>query len=110
MTQLAVLTLERARLRRQESAKVWQILTITTAMSALMKASGNLTQIGTDYEADDVLQKTLQQRQQKLKLLEEQLSREKEEAQTQLQGIRTEIQSVNQAINTQIQEAYSFKF
>ncbi len=110
MTQIACLTLQRADLRRQESALSWKILCITSAMSTLMKASGNLNQLATDYSSDDALSKTLQQRQYKLKILEEQLSRQKEEAQTQLQGIRTEIQSVNQAIDSQIKDAYSFRY
>ena len=62
----------------QEKAKLeWLMLYITQAKSIATKSAMNLMQVGTDYEADSKVAKKLQERQYKLKVLEEKLDTQK---------------------------------
>ena len=73
------------------------------------KAAGNLMQVGTDFESDSLIAKKLQQRQYKLKLLEEKLDIRKAEIQTRLDEIAQELQSNESMIQSGIQSSFSYK-
>lgn len=105
---LLVATIQRRQLRMEKSNLQFQLLLITSAMSAAGKSTNELMQIGTDYESDSLMAKRLQERQYKLKLLEEKLSLQKEEIQTRLQAIEAELKSVEEMIKGEIGELFSY--
>ena len=63
--------IRRRQLSMMKSNLQWKLHLITAAIATASKAATNLMQVGTDYESDDLISKKLQQRQYKLKLLEE---------------------------------------
>lgn len=60
-------------LKQMKSTYQWQLHLITQAKMTATKAASSLMQVGTDYESDSLIAKKLQERQYKLKLLEENL-------------------------------------
>lgn len=101
----------RRMLKIKKSNYVWQMHLITKAKSAAASAANNLMQIGSagnDYAAGSALEKKLQQRQYKLKILEEKLDLQKAEIQTKLDEINTELQSVESMINSAIKSSFSY--
>jgi len=92
-----------------QSTYHWQLHLITQAKAVATKAASNLLQVGTDYESDSLIAKKLQQRQYKLKLLEEKLDVRKAEIETRLQEITTELQSNQQMIDEGIRNSFSYK-
>ena len=102
-----------AKIRKQEllqerSQLHWQMLAITNAKANATKAATELMQVGTDYENDSVIAKNLQVRQYKLKLLEEQLDKQKAEIEERIQEVETEMQSVDKMIQSAIKESFSY--
>ena len=74
---LLVATIQRRQLRMERSNLQFQLLLITKGIAAAQKSTNELMQVGTDYEADSLIAKKLQQRQYKLKLLEQKLNMQK---------------------------------
>lgn len=101
--------IRRRYLKMQQSTLSWQMHLITQAKMTATKAAGNLMQVGTDYESDSLIAKKLQQRQYKLKLLDEKLDLRKQEIQTRLDAISQELQSVESMIQTGIRDSFSYK-
>lgn len=95
-------------LRMQKSTAEWQLQLITQAKRTATNSVNNLMQVGTDYEADSAIAKKLQQRQYKLKLLEEKLDERMEELKTLIEGYTTELQSCESMINASIKESFSY--
>lgn len=98
-------------LKIKKSSYVWQMHLITKAKSTVSAAANNLMQIGSagnDYAAGSALEKKLQQRQYKMKILEEKLDLKKAEIQTKLDEIATELQSVETMINSSIKSSFSY--
>ncbi len=98
-------------LKIKKSNYVWQMHLITKAKSAAAAAANNLMQIGSagnDYAAGSALEKKLQQRQYKMKILEDKLDLQKAEIQTKLDEINTELQSVEGMINSSIKTSFSY--
>lgn len=98
-------------LKIKKSNYVWQMHLITKAKSAASAAANNLMQIGSagnDYAAGSALEKKLQQRQYKMKILEEKLDLQKAEIQTKLDEIATELQSVETMINSAIKSSFTY--
>ena len=94
----------------QEKTKLeWLMLTITQAKSVATKSAMNLMQVGTDYEADSLMAKKLQERQYKLKILEEKLDAQKNEVQERLDSISKEMESVETMIKANIDSSFSYK-
>ncbi len=101
----------RRMLKIKKSNYVWQMHLITKAKSLAASAANNLMQIGSagnDYAAGSALEKKLQQRQYKLKILEEKLDLQKAELQTKIDEINTELQSVESMINSAIKTSFSY--
>ena len=73
------------------------------------KAASSLMQVGTDYESDSLIAKKLQERQYKLKLLEEKLDLQKTEIEERLEMINTELKSNQEMIHSGIQESFTYK-
>lgn len=100
--------IRRRTLRMLKSTAEWQLQLITQAKRTAHKSANNLQQVGTDYEADSLIAKKLQQRQYKLKELEEKLDLRKEELETQIKGYAEEIQSCNSMIEASIKSSFSY--
>ncbi|MDY6310901.1 MAG: hypothetical protein SPL73_04895 [Cyanobacteriota bacterium] len=105
---LLIATIQRRQLRMERSNLQFQLLLITKAIATAGKSTNELMQVGTDYESDSIIAKRLQERQYKLKLMEESLSLQKEEIQTRLQEIDTELKSVDEMIRGEIQDLFSY--
>lgn len=86
----------------------YKIQLITQAKMNLMSSNNDLLQVGTDYDPESPIVKTLQQRQAKMKLLEQKLDQQKEMYQTQLQAVMTEYQSCSEMRRGEIQRAFSY--
>ncbi|MBD5402625.1 hypothetical protein HDR58_07495 [bacterium] len=96
-------------LKMMKSTYQWQVHLITRAKMTATKAASNLLQVGTDYESDSLIAKKLQERQYKLKILEEKLDLQKSELEAKIQMINTELQSNQDMIQSGIQESFSYK-
>ncbi len=105
---LLVGIIQRRQLRMEKSNLAFQLLLITKAMSVAANSANELMQVGTDYESDSLIAKKLQERQYKLKLLEEKLSLQKEEIQTRLNEVEEELKSVESMINSEIKTMFSY--
>lgn len=101
--------IRRRQLSMMKSNLQWKLHLITAAIATASKAATNLMQVGTDYESDDLISKKLQQRQYKLKLLEEKLTNQKAEVETRLQEITAELQSNQGMIDQGVQTMFSYK-
>lgn len=96
-------------LKIMRSNAEWKLHLITQAKATAQNSANNLTQVGTDYESDSLIAKKLQQRQYKLKLLEDKLDQQKELLEIQLKEINAEIQSCQGMIDAHIQSSFSYK-
>ena len=101
--------IQRRQLCMEKSNLSFQLLLITKGLSVAHKSADSLTQVGTDYEGDPLMSKQLQERQYKLKILEEKLAAQKAEIQTRIDEINVELQSVNDMIKNSVQEMFSYK-
>ncbi len=96
-------------LRQMKSTLQWQLHLITQAKMTATKAASSLLQVGTDYESDSLIAKKLQERQYKLKLLEEKLDMQKSEYEEKIEMINNELKSNDGMIQSAIQESFSYK-
>jgi len=88
----------------------FKIQQITMTKMSLSHSCNDLLKVGTDYDPESPVMKTLQQRQQKLKLIEEKLSHEMEQYQVQLEMVEAEYKSVKSRLKESIQEEFSYSF
>ncbi len=86
----------------------FKIQQITTTKMSLTGINSDLTKVGTDYDPDSPVMKTLQQRQEKIKLLEEKLNAQQHEYQLQLEMAETELKSCKERLKSEIQEEFSY--
>ena len=86
----------------------WKLQLITAALMTAQNSTNNLLQVGTDYEADSLIAKKLQQRQYQLKLLEEKLNRQKAALEFQIKECTQEMESCKAMIDTNIKTAFSY--
>ena len=99
------------RLRQLRGMKIdlnYKIQQITTTKMSLISDGNDWTKGGTEYDHESPIMKTLQQRQAKLKLLEEKLDQQKSEYQIQLQAVEAEYESCKQRLTKSIQEEFSY--
>ncbi|MBP3820220.1 hypothetical protein J6G99_01080 [bacterium] len=101
--------IRRRELKQQKFSFQGRMLDITKAKSLAAKSTEELTQVGTQYEADSLILKKLEERKYKLHLLEQKLDLEKEELETRIAAIDTELKSVEEMINQSIEESFSYK-
>lgn len=88
----------------------FKIQQITMTKMSLTNSCNDLIKVGTDYDPESPVMKTLQQRQQKLKLLEEKLSHEMEQYQIQLEMVEAEYRTCKERLRRNIQEEFSYSF
>ncbi|MBR6301601.1 hypothetical protein IKR55_02585 [bacterium] len=95
-------------LAMMKSNAEWKLQLITTALMTAQNSTNNLLQVGTDYEADSLIAKKLQQRQYKLKLLEQKLNMQKNALELQIKECTQEIESCDAMINASIRSSFSY--
>ena len=95
-------------LAMMKSNAEWKLQLITAALMTAQNSTNNLLQVGTDYEADSLIAKKLQQRQYKLKLLEEKLNRQKAALELQIKECQQELESCNAMIDANVKTAFSY--
>lgn len=105
---LLIAIIRKRQLRLMKSTAEWQLHLITQSKLAAQKSANDLLQVGTDYESDSVIAKKLQQRQYKLKLLEEKLDEKKGILETQIKEYTEEMQSCQSMIDAHIKESFSY--
>ena len=98
---IGIIRLRQLKLMRSNAE--WKLQLITQAKMTAQNSANNLTQVGTDYESDSLIAKKLQQRQYKLKLLEEKLDQRKADIETKLQALKAIESSNQQMIDNGIQ-------
>lgn len=86
----------------------YKIQLITQAKMSLMSSNGDLLQVGTDYDPESPIVKSLQQRQAKIKLLEQKLDQQMAAYQTQLRATMTELESAKAMRDRDIQETFRY--
>lgn len=105
---LLVGIIQRRQLTMEKSNLAFQLLLITKAISVASNSATELMQVGTDYESDSLVAKKLQERQYKLKLLEEKLQIQKGAIQTRLNEVEEELKSVDSMIQAEIKSLFSY--
>ena len=95
-------------LHGQQMDLKFKIQQITTTKMSLTGINSDLTKVGTDYDPDSPVMKTLQQRQEKIKLLEEKLSLQQQDYQLQLDMVSAEYQSCKARLKDEIQAEFSY--
>ena len=95
-------------LAMMKSNAEWKLQLITAALMTAQNSTNNLLQVGTDYESDSLIAKKLQQRQYKLKLLEEKLNRQKAALELQIKECTQELESCNAMIDQNIKSSFSY--
>lgn len=93
----------------QKSNAAWKLQLITAAIAAAQSSANNLLQVGTDYKAESLIAKKLQERQYKLNSLETKLKQQKQTLELQIQEYDSEIKSCNDMISNNVQELFSYK-
>ncbi len=88
----------------------FKIQQITMTKMGLTHSCNDLIKVGTDYDPESPVMKTLQQRQQKLKLLEEKLNQEMQQYQVQLEMVEAEYKACKDRLRQNIQEEFSYSF
>ena len=101
-------TVRLRQLRGQKMDLNFKIQQIVTEKTSLVNAGNDLMKVGTDYDPESPVMKTLQQRQAKLKILEEKLDQQMQEYQLQLQMVEAEYASCKQRLSQEIQEEMSY--
>ena len=86
----------------------YKIQLITQSKMGLMQSTGELMSVGNDYDPDSPIVKNLQQRQAKLKVLEQQLDVQMQHYQDQLKSVETEIESARGVIDKNIQSTFKY--
>ena len=74
----------------------------------LSQSVSDLMQVGNDYDPESPTTKMLQQRQAKLKVLEQKLDLQMQQYQTRLKMIDTEYQSCQSMLDKNIQQSFSY--
>lgn len=86
----------------------YKIQLITQSKLNLMTSNNDLMQVGTDYDPESPIVKTLQQRQAKMKLLEQRLDQQMQNYQAQLRAVMTEYEAARQMRDRDIQETFRY--
>lgn len=82
---------------------------ITQAKMGLSKASSDLLEVGNDFDPDSPTTKMLQQRQAKLKVLEQKLDAQMLQYQSRLKMVDAEYQSCQGMIDKNIQTSFTYR-
>ena len=86
----------------------YKIQLVTQSRMGLTQAASDLMQVGTDYSPDSPVVKQLNQRQAKLKVLEQKLEQQMTQYQMRLQMVSTELEFCRGRLQGNIGRAFSF--
>ena len=86
----------------------YKLQLITQSKMALTQSADELMQIGSDFDPNSAPSKLLQQRQQKLKVLEQKLDQQMQQYQNRLKMIDAEFQSCQQMFDKNVQRAFQY--
>ena len=95
-------------LRIQRMDLEYKIQLVTQSKMSLSQTIGELVQVGNDYDPDSPTTKLLQQRQAKLKVIEEKLDMQMAAYQARLKMIETEEQSAKSMLEKNIQSSFTY--
>lgn len=104
---IGIIRLKQLKLMRSNCE--WKLNLITQAVSTAQNSANNLLQVSSDYESDSAVAKKLQQRQYKLKALEDKLNAQKSAIEIQLKEINAEIESCQGMIDQHIKDVFSYR-
>lgn len=96
-------------LQQQRLDLEYKIQLVTQTKMGLSQSVSDLMQVGNDFDPESPTTKMLQQRQAKLKVLEQKLDMQMQEYQNRLQMIETEYGSCKSMMEKNIQESFSYK-
>ncbi len=105
---VAVDSLRLQQLTNEKSELEYKIKLVVQAREGLARAGDDLMQVGTDYSPDSPVIKQLNQRQAKLKILEQKLDQQMVQYQTRLQMVTTELESCRGRLQGNIGRAFSY--
>ena len=95
-------------LQQQRLDLEYKIQLITQAKMGLSQSVSDLMQVGNDYDPESPTTKMLQQRQAKLKVLEQKLDQQMAQYQTRLKMVDTEYESAVAMRDKNIQSSFSY--
>ena len=95
-------------LQQQRLDLEYKIQLITQTKMGLSQSVSDLMQVGNDYDPESPITKQLQQRQAKLKVLEQKLDMQMQEYQNRLKMIDTEYDSCKAMMDKNIQSSFSY--
>jgi hypothetical protein len=87
---------------------IFKMQTITQAKMGLAKNTTDLLNIGSDLDPDSPEMKQLEQRRQRLHLIEQQMDSILGAYKTQLQAVETELESATKVLDKSIQMSFSY--
>lgn len=96
-------------LQQQKLDLEYKIQLITQTRMGLSKSVDDLMQVGNDFDPESPTTKMLQQRQAKLKVLEQKLDQQMNQYKVRLNMIDAELQSARQMRDDSIKEAFSYR-
>lgn len=102
-SQIRLLYLQQSRLDLE-----YKIQLITQTKMGLMQSTSDLMQVGNDYGPESPTTKLLQQRQAKLKVLEDKLDMQMQEYQNRLKMINAEYESCKGLLDKNIESSFSY--
>lgn len=103
VSQIRVMYLQQLRLDLE-----YKIQLITQTKMGLSQSVSDLMQVGNDYDPESPTTKMLQQRQAKLKVLEQKLDQQMAQYQTRLKMVETEFESAVAMRDKNIQSSFSY--
>ena len=103
-SQIRLLYLQQTRLDLE-----YKIMLIIQAKMGLSKSVSDLMEVGNDFDPDSPTTKMLQQRQAKLKVLEQKLDAQMLQYQSRLNMIETEYESCKSMISKNIQRSFAYQ-
>ncbi len=86
----------------------YKIQLVTQSRMGLTQAASDLMQVGTDYSPDSPVVKQLNQRQAKLKALEQKLEQQMIQYQSRLQMVTTELESCRNRLYQNIGQSFRY--
>lgn len=95
-------------LQQQRLDLEYKIQLITQTKLGLSASVSDLMQVGNDYDPESPTTKMLQQRQAKLKVLEQKLDQQMAQYNTRLKMIEAETQSAQQMLDKNIQQSFRY--
>ena len=105
---VAVDSLRLQQLTDEKSELEYKIKLVVQAREGLTRAGDDLMQVGTDYSPDSPVMKQLNQRQAKLKILEQKLDKQMVQYQTRLQMVTTELESCRSRLYQGIGQSFRY--